>query len=73
VISPCLRCGKCKPVCNTHFPRGNLLYSPRNKIQASAAMIEAFLYQSQTGEAVGLEYVEGMSDVADHCTLCHKC
>src|SRR3989338_7090463 len=22
----CLRCGKCKPVCNTHVPRANLLY-----------------------------------------------
>ena len=25
-IKDCLRCGKCKPVCNTHVPRANLLY-----------------------------------------------
>jgi len=31
-IKDCLRCGKCKPVCATHVPRANLLYSPRNKI-----------------------------------------
>jgi len=72
-ISPCLRCGKCKPVCNTHFPRANMLYSPRNKIQASGAMIEAFLYESQTGSGISFEQFEGMHDVADHCTICHKC
>src|SRR5690606_10735051 len=26
-IKNCLRCGKCKPVCATHVPRANLLYS----------------------------------------------
>ncbi|MDQ6982463.1 MAG: DUF3683 domain-containing protein [Mariprofundus sp.] len=72
-ISPCLRCGKCKPVCNTHFPRANMLYSPRNKIQATGAMIEAFLYESQTGSGISFEQFEGMQDVADHCTICHKC
>ncbi len=35
-IKACLRCGKCKPVCNTHVPRANLLYSPRNKILATS-------------------------------------
>lgn len=72
-ISPCLRCGKCKPVCNTHFPRANMLYSPRNKIQASGAIIEAFLYESQTGGGISFEQFEGMHDVANHCTICHKC
>jgi len=72
-ISPCLRCGKCKPVCNTHFPRANMLYSPRNKIQASGAIIEAFLYESQTGSGISFEQFEGLGDVADHCTICHKC
>ncbi|MGZ5042603.1 MAG: DUF3683 domain-containing protein, partial [Usitatibacter sp.] len=33
-VKDCLRCGKCKPVCATHVPRANLLYSPRNKILA---------------------------------------
>ena len=27
MIKDCLRCGKCKPVCSTHVPRANLLYS----------------------------------------------
>ena len=72
-ISPCLRCGKCKPVCNTHFPRANMLYSPRNKIQATGAMIEALLYESQTGAGISYEQFEGLQDVADHCTICHKC
>ena len=36
-IKDCLRCGKCKPVCATHVPRANLLYSPRNKILADLA------------------------------------
>jgi len=72
-ISPCLRCGKCKPVCNTHFPRANMLYSPRNKIQASGAIIEAFLYESQTGSGISFEQFDGLHDVADHCTICHKC
>ena len=72
-ISPCLRCGKCKPVCNTHFPRAKMLYSPRNKIQATGAMIEAFLYESQTGSGISYEQFAGLQDVADHCTICHKC
>ncbi|MDQ6991299.1 MAG: DUF3683 domain-containing protein, partial [Mariprofundaceae bacterium] len=72
-ISPCLRCGKCKPVCNTHFPRANMLYSPRNKIQASSSIIEAFLYESQTGSGISFEFFDELHDVADHCTICHKC
>jgi FAD/FMN-containing dehydrogenase len=42
-VRHCLRCGKCKPVCQTHVPRANLLYSPRNKILATGLIIEAFL------------------------------
>ncbi len=72
-ISPCLRCGKCKPVCNTHFPRADMLYSPRNKIQAAGAIIEAFLYESQTGNGISFAQFAGLADVADHCTICHKC
>src|SRR5579863_9191484 len=44
-IKDCLRCGKCKPVCATHVPRANLLYSPRDKILATSLLIEAFLYE----------------------------
>ncbi|MDH5206220.1 MAG: FAD-binding oxidoreductase, partial [Hylemonella sp.] len=46
-VKDCLRCGKCKPVCATHVPRANLLYSPRNKILATSLLVEAFLYEEQ--------------------------
>ncbi|MEN9761730.1 MAG: hypothetical protein RI906_1556 [Pseudomonadota bacterium] len=69
----CLRCGKCKPVCATHVPRANLLYSPRNKILATSLLIEAFLYEEQTRRGVSVRHWEEFSDVADHCTVCHKC
>ncbi len=72
-IKDCLRCGKCKPVCNTHIPRANLLYSPRNKILATSLLIEAFLYEEQTRRGVSLRHFDEFSDVADHCTVCHKC
>jgi FAD/FMN-containing dehydrogenase/Fe-S oxidoreductase len=72
-IKDCLRCGKCKPVCSTHVPRANLLYSPRNKILATSLLIEAFLYEEQTRRGVSLEHWDAFSDVADHCTVCHRC
>ncbi|MEO8936705.1 MAG: DUF3400 domain-containing protein, partial [Burkholderiaceae bacterium] len=72
-IKDCLRCGKCKPVCATHVPRANLLYSPRNKILATSLLIEAFLYEEQTRRGVSIKHWEEFTDVADHCTVCHKC
>ena len=42
-ISDCLRCGKCKPVCTTHVPRANLLYSPRNKILGTSPRLSGAL------------------------------
>jgi FAD/FMN-containing dehydrogenase/Fe-S oxidoreductase len=72
-IRNCLRCGKCKPVCNTHIPRANLLYSPRNKILATGVVIEAFLYEEQTRRGISTRHFDEMNDVADHCTVCHKC
>jgi len=72
-IRHCLRCGKCKPVCNTHIPRANLLYSPRNKILATGVVIEAFLYEEQTRRGISLRHFAEMNDIADHCTVCHKC
>ena len=78
-IRHCLRCGKCKAVCTTHVPRANLLYSPRNKILATGLVIEAFLFDEQTrrisrpagGDA--LHHCGELQDLADHCTLCHRC
>ncbi|MBP8176012.1 MAG: FAD-binding oxidoreductase, partial [Sphaerotilus sp.] len=72
-VKDCLRCGKCKPVCATHVPRANLLYSPRNKILGTSLLIEAFLYEEQTRRGVSLKHWEEFEDVADHCTVCHKC
>ncbi len=72
-IKDCLRCGKCKPVCATHVPRANLLYSPRNKILATSLLIEAFLYEEQTRRGISLKHWDEFNDVADHCTVCHKC
>jgi FAD/FMN-containing dehydrogenase/Fe-S oxidoreductase len=72
-VRNCLRCGKCKPVCATHVPRANLLYSPRNKILATSLLVEAFLYEEQTRRGVSIRHWDEFSDVADHCTVCHKC
>ncbi len=72
-IKDCLRCGKCKPVCATHVPRANLLYSPRNKILATSLLIEAFLYEEQTRRGISVRHWEDFEDVSDHCTVCHKC
>jgi len=72
-IKDCLRCGKCKPVCATHVPRANLLYSPRDKILATSLLIEAFLYEEQTRRGISVKHWEDFEDVADHCTVCHKC
>ena len=72
-IKDCLRCGKCKPVCATHVPRANLLYSPRNKILATSLLIEAFLYEEQTRRGISIAHWDEFADVGDHCTVCHKC
>ena len=72
-IKDCLRCGKCKPVCTTHVPRASLLYSPRNKILATSLLIEAFLYEEQTRRGVSIQHFDEFNDVADHCTVCHRC
>ncbi|MDR0587989.1 MAG: DUF3400 domain-containing protein, partial [Burkholderiales bacterium] len=72
-IKNCLRCGKCKPVCSTHVPRANLLYSPRNKILSTSLLVEAFLYEEQTRRGVSLRHFKEVYDLAYHCTICHKC
>ena len=69
----CVRCGKCKPVCTTHVPEANLLYSPRDKIIGSNLIIEAFLYEEQTRRGVSFAHFDELDDIADHCTICHRC
>ena len=60
-------------MCATHVPRANLLYSPRNKILATSLLVEAFLYEEQTRRGISIKHWEEFEDVADHCTVCHKC
>ncbi len=73
MIKSCLRCGKCKGVCTTHVPEANLLYSPRDKIVGTNLISEAFLYEEQTRRGVSLNHFVELDDVADHCTICHRC
>ncbi len=73
MVKDCLRCGKCKPVCSTHVPRANLLYSPRNKILGTSLLVEAFLYEEQTRRGISLKHFDEFNDVAEHCTVCHRC
>lgn len=72
-IAPCLRCGKCKPVCNTHYPQATMFYNPRNKIQGVGLIIEAVLYDAQTTGDLSFRHFDKLTDISDHCTLCHKC
>jgi len=72
-ISQCVRCGRCKTGCCVFYPDGNLFYHPRNKNLALMGIIEALLYDAQRSHAVGLRSLRWLGEIADHCTLCHKC
>ena len=50
-----------------------MLYSPRDKILAVGLIIEAFLYEEQTRRGLSLRHFDAMNDLADHCTICHRC
>ncbi len=72
-ISRCVRCGKCKPECCVFFPQENLFYHPRNKNLAIGSLIEALLYEAQRFRTTDLRILSYLEDVADNCTICHKC
>jgi Fe-S oxidoreductase len=36
-------------------------------------LIEAFLYEEQTRRGISIQHWDAFGDVADHCTVCHKC
>jgi len=72
-ISGCVRCGRCKTPCCVFHPRENLFFHPRNKNLAVVALIEAILYETQRFRATGLNALKYLGQVADHCTICHKC
>ncbi len=72
-IASCVRCGKCKSVCNTHYPAENIFYNPRNKILGVGLIIEAVLYEAQTSASLSFLHFNKLKEISDHCTICHKC
>src|SRR5512138_51131 len=72
-IAHCVRCGKCKGDCCVHHPARGLFYHPRNKNLAIGALIEALLYDAQRERSTRFELLHRLEEVADHCTICHKC
>ncbi len=72
-ISGCVRCGRCKTPCCVYHPQENLFYHPRNKNLAVVALIEAILYETQRFRSTGFDALKYLNQVADHCTICHKC
>jgi FAD/FMN-containing dehydrogenase/Fe-S oxidoreductase len=72
-VSACVRCGKCKPVCNTNHPSATMFFSPRNKILALSLIVEAILYESQVGNSAKSRQIRHLREISDHCTMCHRC
>jgi FAD/FMN-containing dehydrogenase/Fe-S oxidoreductase len=72
-IATCVRCGKCKPDCCVFHPARGLFYHPRNKNLAVGSLIEALLYDAQRERSTSFELLRHLEEVADHCTICHKC
>jgi FAD/FMN-containing dehydrogenase/Fe-S oxidoreductase len=72
-IQTCVRCGKCKPDCCVFSPAQALFYHPRNKNLAIGGIIEALLYDAQRSHGERYDVLRHLQDVADHCTMCHKC
>jgi len=72
-IAHCVRCGKCKPDCCVYHPARGMFFHPRNKNLAIGSLIEALLYDAQRERSTRFELLRWLEDVADHCTICHKC
>lgn len=72
-IQVCVRCSKCKPDCCVFVPSRGLFYHPRNKNLAIGGIIEALLYDAQRSRGARFDMLRHLEDVADHCTICHKC
>jgi len=72
-VAGCVRCGKCKADCCVHHPARGLFFHPRNKNLAVGALIEALLYDAQRERSTRFELLHRLEEVADHCTICHKC
>ena len=41
--------------------------------RAFGLIIEAFLYEEQTRRGISARHFAELNDVAEHCTVCHKC
>jgi Fe-S oxidoreductase len=50
-----------------------MFFHPRNKNLAIGSLIEALLYDAQRERSTRFELLRWLEDVADHCTICHKC
>lgn len=72
-IAHCVRCGKCKSNCCVFHPAQNLFFHPRNKNLAIGSLIEAILYDAQRHRDTEFELLQELEEIADHCTVCHKC
>ncbi len=72
-IAHCVRCGKCKPDCCVYHPPRGMFFHPRNKNLAIGSLIEALLYDAQRAHSTRFELLRWLEEVADHCTICHKC
>jgi FAD/FMN-containing dehydrogenase/Fe-S oxidoreductase len=72
-IAHCVRCGKCKADCCVYHPARGMFFHPRNKNLAIGSLIEALLYDAQRERSTRFELLRWLEDVADHCTICHKC
>jgi Fe-S oxidoreductase len=72
-IAHCVRCGKCKPDCCVYHPGRGMFFHPRNKNLAIGSLIEALLYDAQRKLSAKFELLPWLEEVADHCTICHKC
>jgi FAD/FMN-containing dehydrogenase/Fe-S oxidoreductase len=73
MIAHCVRCGKCKPNCCVYYPGRAMFFHPRNKNLAVGSLIEALLYDAQRKLSARFELLPWLEEVADHCTICHKC
>ena len=72
-VANCVRCGKCKPQCPVFYPEKNMFFHPRNKNLAIGSLIEALLYISQRTQSTAFKILKNLAEIADHCTICHKC
>ncbi|MBK7055324.1 MAG: DUF3683 domain-containing protein [Leptospiraceae bacterium] len=72
-IANCVRCGKCKADCCVFHPAQNMFFHPRNKNLAIGSLIEAVLFEVQRYRNISFELLRHLEEIADNCTICHKC